>query len=81
MKPSVTIDERGALLHVTTSTGEQISIPLEAETVFELAAGFERVKSALKTPEGKSTLLRGLGRLLTELAQPKQVQDGRRKKR
>jgi hypothetical protein len=68
VKPSVTIDARGVLLHVTTQAGESVSIPLEPATVIELAAALERARASLKTPEGRSTLLRGLGRILSDLA-------------
>lgn len=74
MKPRLTIDDRGAVLHVDTDDrGNGIAIPLEPNTVLELAAGFERAKATLKTPAGRSTFLRGLGRLLLELTEPKEV--------
>lgn len=76
MKPSVTIDERGVLLHVTTSAGEGIAIPLEPKTVIELAAGLERARGALKTSAGWSALLRGAGKILFDLAEDK---DGKSK--
>jgi hypothetical protein len=67
MKPSVTIDERGVVLHFTTENGEGIALPLEADTLLEIAAAVERGRSVLKTPAGRSTLLRGLGKLLFDI--------------
>lgn len=77
MKPSITIDERGVILHVTTDAGEGIAVPLEPATVLELAAALERGRAALKTPAGWSKLLRGAGRLLLELSE----EDGDRKQK
>lgn len=71
MKPSVTIDERGVILHVTTDAGEGVAIPLEPKTALELAAGLERARARLNSPGGWSTLLRGAGKLLLELAEEK----------
>ena len=71
MKPSITIDARGALLHVTMKDDQVVSIPLEPETVRQVSSIIERAKDSLKTPEGRSTLVRGLGRILSELAGPK----------
>lgn len=71
MKPSITIDERGAILHVTTESGEGVAIKLEPATVLELAAGFDRARAALMSPAGRSILLRGLGRLALELSKGK----------
>lgn len=72
MKPSITIDERGVLLHVTTDAGEGVAVKLEPSTVLELMAGLERARGALKTTAGWSTLLRGAGRLLLELSEGKE---------
>jgi hypothetical protein len=66
MKPSLTIDERGVLLHV--AIGEDVvTVPVEPATVRELSASVDRARDALKTPEGRSTLVRGLGRIVAEL--------------
>jgi len=67
-KPSITIDERGVLLHVTDSEGNGIAIPLEPGTVLELAAGFDRARASLKTPEGRKALWHGLANIVSELA-------------
>lgn len=67
MKPSLTIDERGVLLHVTTEQGEGIAIPLDPK---ELAATTTAALERVLTPEGKRRLLRGLGRLFLELTMP-----------
>lgn len=71
MKPSLTIDDRGALLHVTLGDDQTVSIPLEPATVREVSTVLARARDSLKTPEGRSTLVRGLGRILAELADPK----------
>ena len=67
MKPSVTIDERGVILHVTTDAGEGVAIPLEPATVLELAAGFEAAKARLKTPAGRWQLAKGIASLFGDL--------------
>ena len=56
--PRITIDERGVMLHMTTSAGEGVSVALEPETVFRLLESLQHAASELKTPEGKQ-LLRG----------------------
>ena len=54
--PRITVDERGVLLHMTTSAGEVISVPLEPETVFRLLDALQRAALELKTPAGKQLL-------------------------
>lgn len=63
MKPSLTVDERGLILHVTTEDGEGVAVPLNAQTVGEAVKAAERVL----TPEGKRRLVRGFARLLLEV--------------
>lgn len=63
MKPSVTVDERGVLLHVTNGAGEGIAVPINAELVGDVTKAAAR----LLTPEGKSAALRVVGRVLLEL--------------
>jgi hypothetical protein len=70
VKPSVTIDERGVLLHVTTESGEGIAIPLCAETVVDLIGGLSRARVALMQPKGRKVLLRALGAAFLELTKP-----------
>jgi hypothetical protein len=67
VKPSVTIDERGVTLHIVTEKGEGIAVPLETDTLLEIVAAVERGRAVLKTPAGRSTLFRGLGKLLLDL--------------
>lgn len=67
MKPSISVDERGVIVHLTNDAGEGVAVPLEADTVLEAAAAIERAKAKLKTPEGRGALLRGLGRVAWEL--------------
>lgn len=69
MRPSLTIDERGILLHVTTDAGEGVAVPLEPQTVVELASGLERARAQLKTGAGWSKLLRAVGRTLLDLSE------------
>jgi hypothetical protein len=73
VKPSITVDERGVLLHITTAEGNGVAIPLDPATALEM---WGKLSLALKSPDGRSTLLRGLGRLLAELAQGKGKSDG-----
>ena len=68
MKPSITLDERGAILHVTTDKGEGVAVPLNAETVASVAKSVERLLS----PEGKRVVVRALGRAVLELLTPEQ---------
>lgn len=73
MKPSITVDERGVILHVTTDAGDGVAVPLNAEMVTEVIQGAERLLS----PEGKRRVLRGLGRLFLELTAPEK-DDGKK---
>lgn len=73
MKPSLTVDERGVLLHVTTEQGEGIAIPLNPN---ELAAATATMLENVLSPEGKRRLMRGLGKLFLELTAPKGPSDG-----
>lgn len=66
MKPTLTLDERGLILHVTTEAGEGVAVPLKPETFAEAYKGVERVLS----PEGKRRLLRGVVQLVLELTKP-----------
>jgi hypothetical protein len=75
MKPSVTVDERGVILHVTNDAGEGVAVPLNAELVTEATNAAARLLS----PEGKRALARGLGRLFLELLQePEKKDDGKK---
>ena len=60
-KPSITVDERGAVLHMTDSEGNGIAVPLEPETVATVVQIGKAAAAKLATPEGrefvKSTLL------------------------
>ncbi len=68
MKPSISIDERGVLLHVTDAEGHGIAIPLEPSTVLELAGALQLAAKELKTPQGKRVVMRAAWDLLTKLA-------------
>lgn len=69
MKPSITIDARGASLNVTLKDDQVVTIPLEAETVRQVSAILKRATASLNTSEGRATLVRGLGKILSELAE------------
>lgn len=69
MKPSVTVDERGILLHVPLADGSIMSIPLEAETVFRMLAALQRAGAALQTTQGKKLLLRAAGEVFRRLVE------------
>lgn len=71
MKPSVTVDERGVVLHVTNDAGEGVAIPLNAELVTDATKAAARLLS----PEGKRALLRGLGKAFFELLQEPEKKD------
>lgn len=68
LKPSITIDERGVLLHVTDKDGHGVAIPLEPTTVLELAGSLQLAAQKLRTPDGKRTLVRGLVDVFAKLA-------------
>jgi hypothetical protein len=68
MKPSITFDERGFVLHVTNEAGERLAIPLDMETAAQLALQLANVKAALGTPEGRRVVAKGLGGLFWKLA-------------
>jgi hypothetical protein len=66
LKPSITLDERGAILHVTTDKGEGVAVPLNAETVGSVVKSASRLLS----PEGKRIVVRALGKALIEMLSP-----------
>lgn len=70
MKPSVTIDERGVILHVTSEGGEGIAVPLSAETVTGLLADLATARVSLMQPKGQKILLRALSAAFLELTKP-----------
>lgn len=77
-RPGVTIDGRGVVVHLVDSDGRGIDVPLN-----EVPARVARVAGALKSREGRSTLLRGVFRLLGSLAEPEEqrsnaTDDGRK---
>lgn len=74
MKPSLTVDERGFVVHFTNEAGEGVAVPLSAEMVGDVVKG---VQECL-TPEGKKRVLRGLGALCLELIAPGKVDDGKK---
>jgi hypothetical protein len=71
LKPSITIDERGAILHMTDSAGEGIAVPLNAETLTQLVAQGTLALERLKSPETRGQMLASLGRaVVRELFNP-----------
>lgn len=64
MKPAISIDERGILLHVTDDTGEGIAVPLDPERI---AAGVKTAIQNAKSEDGKRRILRALGSLVSDL--------------
>ena len=71
MKPSITIDERGAILHMTDSAGEGVAVPLNAETLTQLVAQGTLALERLKSPETRGQMLASLGRaVVRELFNP-----------
>jgi hypothetical protein len=77
VKPSISIDERGILLHVTDSEGKGVAIPLDSRSIVELTAGLARARAKLVRPEGRKVLMRELGRIVWELmTDPKEKANG-----
>jgi len=66
MKPSLTVDERGLVVHFTNDRGEGVAVPITSEMVKEAKNTFEKLAT---TPEGKRRVLQGLGRLFLELTE------------
>lgn len=73
MKPSISVDERGVLLHVTDAEGKGVAVKLSAETLTELAAQTTLALERLKHPEGIWNLARAIVR---ELTKPDESTDG-----
>lgn len=69
-RPSVTIDERGILLHLTDAEGKGVAIPLEPSTLLQLSAAVTKAVATLKTPRGRSLLVSAAGALFRELTGP-----------
>jgi hypothetical protein len=76
MKPTITVDERGIILHVTNEAGEGFAVPLSAETVAQLGLQLARAKAKLMTPEGKSQVAKALGSLFWQLVGDTKEADG-----
>ncbi len=68
-KPSITIDERGILLHLVDGNGEGVAIPLEPATLLQLSAAVTRAVATLKTPGGRSLLVSAAGALFRQLSE------------
>lgn len=66
-KPSITVDERGVILHLTNDAGEGFAVELSPSTILEMGAQLAKAKAALVTPEGKRTIVKALGSLFQEL--------------
>lgn len=69
-KPSVTIDERGILLHLVDGNGKGVAIPLEPATLVQLSAAVTRAVAEIKTPRGRSLLVSAAGALFRQLTEP-----------
>lgn len=76
MKPSISIDERGVLLHVTNEAGEGVTVPLEPATIQQMGQQLAKAKAALMTPEGKRTVTKALSALFWELVGSEKDKDG-----
>jgi hypothetical protein len=64
VKPQITVDDRGVLLHVSDSQGETISVPMDPERI---ADGVKIAFHAAKSEKGKRLILRALGKLVRDL--------------
>lgn len=69
MKPSITVDERGVILHLTNPAGEGFAVELSPSTIVEMGAQLAKAKAAVLTPEGKRTIARALGTLFWQLVE------------
>lgn len=68
MRPSITVDERGVLLHVLDEAGEGVAVKLDAETIKSLGMQLAAAKAALLTTEGKRLIGKTLTGLFWDLA-------------
>lgn len=76
MKPSISIDERGILLHMTDAEGQGIAVALNAETLAELVAQGSAALERIKSPETRGEVLWNLGRaVVRELFSPQKKAD------
>jgi hypothetical protein len=72
-KPSISIDERGILLHLTNAEGEGIAVPIDPEGLALLAEHAGKALLTLKTDKGRELVkdaLRTLWKGLTGDSQP-----------
>lgn len=67
MKPSVTIDERGVVLHVTNDAGDGVAVPLSGETIREIVVAAGRLKARMLEPAQRIETFKKFGALLLEL--------------
>jgi len=71
LKPSITVDERGVILHVTNAAGEGVAIALNSETLGELMAQGTVALERLQSPETRGRVFWNLGRaVVRELFNP-----------
>lgn len=71
MKPSVTIDERGILLHVTDNDGHGVAIPLNGEALAELGAQVAIALERMKEPSARNALLWRIAKIVAaEVVKP-----------
>jgi hypothetical protein len=62
MKPTITIDERGVLLHLVDEAGKGFAVALNAETLSELSAQVAIALEKLREPEQRRSLLWNVAR-------------------
>lgn len=71
MKPSISVDERGVLLHMTDEAGKGFAIALNTETLTELGAQVAMALERVKAPEMRGRVLWNVGRaVVRELLKP-----------
>jgi hypothetical protein len=76
LKPTITIDERGAILHVTDPEGHGFAVPLNAETLNELGAQLAVALERVKAPETRGPFLWNLARAVVRELVPAKGSDG-----
>ncbi len=76
MKPSITVDERGVLLHLVDDAGKGYAVALNGETLAALVAQGTAALESLKSPETRGTMLWNVGRaVVRELFNPTKPRD------
>lgn len=78
MKPSLTVDERGMLLHLVDDQGKGFAVPINLETAENLAAQLAIALERLRSPDTRGGFLFAVAKAVARemLKQPKGKSSG-----